>query len=96
MPKVASASHFVDDILRGIEFPKPRSLHQVEPRDPMIDDNGEGLARERLRYKILSFSWLMRTTISFYYIVSNLFHSIYTNGKINPTVGYETLGFFNL
>ena len=46
IPKVASVSTFADDIFRGIEFPKPRS---VDLREPVKDDNGESAAREKFR-----------------------------------------------
>lgn len=46
IPKVPSVATLADDILRGIEFPKPRS---DDLKDTLKDDNGEILARERLR-----------------------------------------------
>eukprot|EP00795_Rhopilema_esculentum_P013781 gene13781-4710_t len=47
--KSSSSTHFGDDILRGVEFPKPRLTSQVAEIGAFNDDNGETLARERLR-----------------------------------------------
>ena len=47
--KNSSSTHFGDDILRGVEFPKPRLTPQIEEIGAFNDDNGETLARERLR-----------------------------------------------
>eukprot|EP00794_Sanderia_malayensis_P017724 gene17724-19496_t len=51
MSKVASTSHLPDDMLRGIvEFPKPSAVHDGGLREPLKDESGEGLARERLSH----------------------------------------------
>lgn len=70
VPKVASVTTLVDDILRGIEFPKPRT---VDPSDSFMDDNGESLARERLGYKM----HFVYCSYTIWYLIALLFLSLW-------------------